>query len=116
MSKWTAAWFATICVAIVGIAAASRAKAADPHPLKIGIIGAGKIGGSLATLWAKAGHEVLLSSRHPDELKDLAKSLGPKARVGTPKEAAQFGEVVLISVPYGALPQVGRDLASELKG
>lgn len=86
------------------------------RPLKIGIIGAGKIGGSLATLWAKAGHEVLLSSRHPDELKDLAKSLGPKARVGTPKEAAQFGEVVLISVPYGALPQVGRDLASELKG
>ena len=49
-------------------------------PLKIGIIGAGKIGGSLATLWAKAGHEVLISSRHPEELQELAKSLGPKAR------------------------------------
>ncbi|MFL5366832.1 MAG: NADPH-dependent F420 reductase [Myxococcales bacterium] len=85
-------------------------------PLKIGIIGAGKIGGSLATLWAKAGHEVLISSRHPEELQELAKSLGPKARAGTPQEAAAFGDVVLISVPYGALPQVGRGLAKELKG
>jgi 8-hydroxy-5-deazaflavin:NADPH oxidoreductase len=89
---------------------------ADRRPLKIGIIGAGKIGGSLATLWAKAGHEVLVSSRHPDELQELARSLGPKARVGTPQEAARFGEVVLVSVPYGALPQIGRDLASDLKG
>ena len=100
---------------LVPVVAAAEAPKKE-SPLKIGIIGAGKIGGSLATLWAKAGHEVFISSRHPDELKDLAKSLGPKARVGTPKEAAQFGEIVLVSVPYGALPQVGRDLASDLKG
>ena len=43
-------------------------------------------------------------------------SLGPNARAGTPKEAADFGEVVLVSVPYAALPQVGRDLADQLKG
>jgi 8-hydroxy-5-deazaflavin:NADPH oxidoreductase len=85
-------------------------------PLKIGIIGTGHIGGTLAMLWVQAGHEVLMSSRHPEELQPLARSLGPKAHVGTPKEAAQFGEVVLVSVPYGALPQVGRDLKAELAG
>jgi hypothetical protein len=84
--------------------------------LKIGIIGAGHIGGTLARLWVAAGHEVLISSRHPDELKALAASLGPRARVGTPREAAQFGEVVVVSVPYRALPQVGRDLKAELAG
>jgi hypothetical protein len=90
---------------------AARVDAADVAPLKIGIIGAGKIGGTLAELWVKAGHEVLVSSRHPAELEPLARSLGPKARAGTPREAAVFGDVVLVSVPYGALPQIGRDLA-----
>jgi predicted dinucleotide-binding enzyme len=85
-------------------------------PLRIGIIGAGHIGGTLAALWVSAGYEVMISSRHPDELQGLARSLGPKAHVGTPREAAVFGEVVLVSVPYGALPQVGRDLKSELAG
>jgi 8-hydroxy-5-deazaflavin:NADPH oxidoreductase len=85
-------------------------------PLKIGIIGTGNIGGALATHWAKAGHELLISSRHPEELGDLAKSLGPKVRVGTPKQAAQFGDVILLSVPYKATPDIGRDLASELQG
>jgi hypothetical protein len=85
-------------------------------PLKIGIIGTGHIGGTLADLWVKAGHEVMISSRHPDQLRSLAASLGPKARVGTPREAALFGNVVVISVPYGALPQVGKDLAHELAG
>src|SRR5271169_4055112 len=88
----------------------------DGAPLKIGIIGAGHIGGTLARLWVAAGHEVLISSRHPEELRPLAQSLGPKARVGTPREAALFGDVVLVSVPYGALPQVGRDLKTELAG
>ena len=85
-------------------------------PLKIGIIGTGNIGGALATHWAKAGHELLISSRHPEELQDLAKSLGPKVRVGTPREAAQFGDVILLSVPYKATPDIGRDLASDIKG
>jgi predicted dinucleotide-binding enzyme len=96
--------------------AAARAGAADAAPLKIGIIGAGKMGGTLAELWTKAGHEVLVSSRHPAELEGLARSLGPRARAGTPRDAAVFGDVVLVSVPYGALPQLGRDLAKELQG
>jgi hypothetical protein len=85
-------------------------------PLKIGIIGTGQIGGTLAKLWVAAGHEVLISSRHPEELRSLAQTLGPKARVGTPREAALFGDVVLESVPYSALPQIGKDLKAELAG
>ena len=84
--------------------------------MKIGIIGAGQIGGTLAKLWSQAGHEVFISSRHPERLQDLARSLGPRAHVGTPREAALFGEAVLISIPYAALPQLGRDLKSELAG
>ena len=95
---------------------AGRAAEAPTRTLKIGIIGAGKIGGSLGELWVKAGHEVMLSSRHPEQLQTLAQRLGPRAYVGTPREAAAFGEVILVSVPYGALPQVARDYAQELKG
>src|SRR5580765_4272898 len=84
--------------------------------MKIGIIGSGNIGGTLGVLWAKAGYEVFFSSRHPDELGDLVKRAGPSAQAGMPREAAAFGEVVLISVPYGAVPQVGRDFATELAG
>jgi predicted dinucleotide-binding enzyme len=57
-----------------------------------------------------------MSSRHPEELEPLAKELGPRARVGTPREAAEFGSVVLVSVPYGAMPQLGLDLAAQLAG
>ncbi|HEY5763480.1 MAG TPA: NAD(P)-binding domain-containing protein [Rhodocyclaceae bacterium] len=97
-----------------GVLLSSFAIAAEA-PLRIGIIGTGKIGGALAEHWAKAGHELVISSRHPEQLKDLAASLGPKVRAGTPAEAAAFGEVILISVPYGALPQVGRDYATAMR-
>ncbi|MFI4866837.1 MAG: NADPH-dependent F420 reductase [Steroidobacterales bacterium] len=115
---WRAALLAlsAIISAASAASAGAVASAATAQPTRIGIIGAGKIGGTLASLWVKAGHEVLISSRHPDELKPLAQSLGPSAHVGTPREAAMFSDVILISVPYGALPQVGRDLAKELAG
>ncbi len=102
--------------ALTAFAASVGAAPQPDAPLRIGIIGAGHIGGTLAALWVQAGHEVLISSRHPQELEALAQSLGAKAHVGTPREAALFGPVVLISVPYGALPQVGRDLRTELAG
>ena len=92
------------------------AAAAPQQPVRIGIIGAGHIGGALAKLWVQSGHEVLISSRHPEQLKALAAALGPKAHVGTPRDAALFGPVVLISVPYKALPQIGQDLRGELAG
>jgi predicted dinucleotide-binding enzyme len=84
--------------------------------LKIGIIGTGRIGGGLARHWAKAGHELMLSSRHPEQLQALATELGPKVRVGTPQQAAAFGNVILVSVPYSAMPQIGKDYAKELAG
>lgn len=107
---------AMILAAATGVSAYPVAGATNEGPLKIGVIGTGNIGGNLATLWAKAGHELVISSRHPEELQELARSLGPKVRVGTPREAAAFGDVVLISVPYMALPQVGRDYKAELAG
>jgi 8-hydroxy-5-deazaflavin:NADPH oxidoreductase len=97
-------------------AAFSAPLSAADAPMKIGIVGTGNIGGALATHWAKAGHELVISSRHPEELQELAKSLGPKVRVGTPAEAAKFADVVVLSVPYKATPDVGRDLASIWKG
>jgi len=90
--------------------------AAAQEPLKIGIIGTGNIGGALARHWVNAGHEVFVSSRHPEELEPLVKELGPRAHVGTPREAAAFGSVVLVSVPYAAMPQIGTDFAKELAG
>jgi len=79
------AFLATICIAIVAIAAGARDnKPADAHPLKIGIIGAGRIGGTLATLWVKAGHEVLVSSRHPDEFQ-----IGGVPARGSPRACLQ---------------------------
>jgi predicted dinucleotide-binding enzyme len=84
--------------------------------IKIGIIGSGNIGSTVGSLWIKAGHPVLFSSRHPDELKTLVDSLGPLARAGTVREALTFGDAVFIGVPYGAYPQLGKDFAAEFTG
>jgi 8-hydroxy-5-deazaflavin:NADPH oxidoreductase len=84
--------------------------------LKIGIVGSGRIGGTLGEIWLKAGHEVMFSSLDLEHDKALAARLGGKARAGTPREAAAFGELVLIAVPYAALPQLGRDLVESIKG
>ncbi|MEY4966340.1 MAG: hypothetical protein RL274_1923 [Pseudomonadota bacterium] len=83
---------------------------------RIGVIGAGRIGGQLARFWAHAGYPVMVSSLSLDEMKKLAVDIGHGARAGTAREAAAFGQVIVMSVPFGALPQVGRDYAAELKG
>ena len=82
----------------------------------IGTIGAGHIGSTIGGLWVKNGHKVLFSSRHPEELKDLVAGLGPLAQAGTIEQAIAFGDVVLLTVPYGVVPQIGRDYAAQLKG
>ena len=74
--------------------------------MKIGIIGSGRIGATVGTFWAKAGHSVLFSSRHPEQLTELAKEAGPHTRTGSIQEAAEFGEVVLLSVPWGAVEEI----------
>lgn len=72
--------------------------------MNIGVIGSGNMGSSLGKIWANNGHKVLFSySRDPRKLQALADSIGPNAQAGTPAEAAQFGEVVLLSVPWSAL-------------
>ena len=74
--------------------------------MKIGVIGAGRIGGNCARQAIKGGHEVMLSfSRDPATLEALAGELGPSASVGTPAEAVAFGEVVILSVPWGVIPE-----------
>ena len=101
---------------LLALPACAESTPKTAHPLKIGIIGTGDIGGALARHWAAAGHQLLISSRHPEQLQALAKELGPNVKAGTPREAAAFGEVIMLAVPYGATPQVGRDYATELKG
>jgi 8-hydroxy-5-deazaflavin:NADPH oxidoreductase len=83
---------------------------------RIGVIGAGSLGGTVGRMWVRAGHEVLFSSRHPEELIAMTRPLGPRASTGTVRQAAEFGPVVLIAVPYDALPQIGRDLRDALHG
>lgn len=95
---------------------APSAVQAQSEPLRIGIIGTGNIGGALARHWAAAGHALVISSRNPQELEALADELGPDVRAATPREAAAFGEVVLVSVPYAATPQIGEDYERELAG
>jgi len=84
--------------------------------MNIGIIGSGNIGGALGPLWARAGHDVFYSSRHPSELRALVERSGPRARAGSIEEAARFGAAVLLAVPYGALPELGPRIAPLLAG
>jgi 8-hydroxy-5-deazaflavin:NADPH oxidoreductase len=84
--------------------------------MRIGIIGAGMIGSTVAKLWADAGHDVKLATRHPESLKPLVTKLGPRASAATPLEAATFGEVVMITVPLVALSQLAQDLGRSLAG
>jgi len=92
------------------------ARAATGDKLKIGVVGSGRIGSTLGGLWVKAGHEVMFSSLDIEHDKALAAKLGGGARAGTSREAAAFGEVLLVAVPYSALPSIGKDLAKEIKG
>jgi 8-hydroxy-5-deazaflavin:NADPH oxidoreductase len=73
----------------------------------VGLIGSGHIGGTVARLAVTAGHQVLLSnSRGPDTLKDLAAELGPLARATTGQEAAEGGELVVVTIPVRAVQSV----------
>ena len=110
---------------LAGAAAAAWALAAGPAaalaqnlpgggPMKIGTIGAGREGGALGTLFAKAGHPVMFSSRHPEQLNDLVAAAGPNAKAGTVKQAVDFADVVLLVVPYTAIEQIGKEYGKEL--
>jgi 8-hydroxy-5-deazaflavin:NADPH oxidoreductase len=83
-------------------------------PLKIGFVCAGRMGGALGALFVKSGHEVMFSTRHPEELKDLAAGLGPLARAGTVAQAVAFGDIVVLVVPYSAMPDVAREAGAAI--
>lgn len=74
--------------------------------MKIGIIGGGNMASGLSKFWAKNGHELMFSfSRSEQKLKDLAASVSETAQTGTPEQAVQFADVVLLSVPWIAVPE-----------
>ena len=77
--------------------------------LKIATIGAGREGSALGGLFVKAGHPVMFSSRHPEQLKEMVEGLGPLAKAGTTAEAVAFGDVVLLIVPYTAVAEIGKE-------
>ena len=111
-----AAGAAAASLALGSLPRVARAAGEPAEKMKIGIVGSGRIGGTVGELWVKAGHAVMFSSLDLEHDKALAARLGAGARAGTPKEAGAFGEVLFIAVPYAALPQVGRDLGDALKG
>ncbi len=79
--------------------------------MKIGIIGAGNIGGTVAKLFAKAGHEIAIAnSRGAETLKDTVAGLGETAQAVSIEDAAQFGEIVFISIPFGKYKTLPADV------
>jgi predicted dinucleotide-binding enzyme len=78
--------------------------------MKIGMIGAGHIGSTLAQHFVKAGHEVAISnSRGPDSLRDLEAQLGERAHAATVDDAAGFGDIVVVSIPFKNYREVPAD-------
>src|SRR2546423_13713203 len=102
---------ALILQGVLQTTTASGQTASGPK-MKIGVIGAGHIGGTIGGLWTKAGHPVFFSSRHPEALQDLVARLCRLAQAGTVDQAIAFGDVVFIPVPYSAPPHDGRDYAN----
>jgi predicted dinucleotide-binding enzyme len=92
----------------------TRAQTPAVASLKLGFIGAGREGGSLGTLFAKAGHPVMFSSRHPETLTDLVNSAGPNAKAGTVEDAVAFGDVMFLVVPYTAVEEIGKDYGTAI--
>ena len=105
---------AAVTVALSTMSFAARA--AEAGKVKIGIVGSGRIGGTLGRIWAEAGHAVMFSSLDLEHDKKLAAEVGANASAGTSKQAAAFGDVLLVAVPYSAMPAVGKDLGEILKG
>jgi len=84
--------------------------------MKIGIIGSGNIGGNLGKHWARAGHEVLFSSRHPEELTDLARDAGNNAKAVTVAEAWEANaDAYLLATPFWAVDKTAELYAGEYK-
>jgi 8-hydroxy-5-deazaflavin:NADPH oxidoreductase len=78
--------------------------------MRIGIVGAGSVGSTLGELFVRAGHDVTLShAGRPEDLRDPVARLGGRAHAATPEEAARFGDVVVLAVPFGRYRELPRD-------
>jgi hypothetical protein len=108
--------FMNILVAAAGVLPVTAAfgQGSNLSKMKIATIGAGREGGALGTLFAKLGHPVMFSSRHPEELKALVAGAGPTASAGTTAEAVAFGDVIFLVVPYPGVEQIGKDFGPAL--
>ncbi len=84
--------------------------------MKIGIIGAGNIGGTLGRLWVQAGHHVRFGVRDPERVLPLLDELGSGASAGSARAAAAYGDLVVYAGPYGAWPEVAEDILSSIQG
>tara|TARA_R100000935_G_scaffold50690_1_gene76736 strand:+ start:248 stop:874 length:627 start_codon:yes stop_codon:yes gene_type:complete len=85
--------------------------------MKIGVIGSGNIGGNLGKHWAKAGHEVLFSSRHPDELNDIVRDAGGNSKAVSIEKAFEANaDVYLLAVPFKAIDRLSELYAGEYGG
>jgi len=85
--------------------------------MNIGIIGSGKVGVGWGNLWARHGHAVCFSdSRDPETLDAAAQAAGPNAATCSPEEAAQFGDVVLLALPWALAPSVVMAVRDALEG
>jgi predicted dinucleotide-binding enzyme len=75
--------------------------------MRVGILGSGLMGGKLGTIFARAGHEVVFSyARRPEKLSGLAREAGGNARAGTPREAAQEADALLLAVHWTRMDDV----------
>jgi 8-hydroxy-5-deazaflavin:NADPH oxidoreductase len=84
--------------------------------VRIGILGAGRIGGNAARLWSRAGHDVLISfTRDPDSLPARAAELGDHVGAANPAHAVGVADVVMLAVPWDAIDEALRQ-AGELAG
>lgn len=82
--------------------------------MKIGVIGSGNIGGNLGKHWAKAGHEVLFTSRHPEELNQLVQEAGGNSKAVNLDEAWEANaDVYLLAVPFRAIDKLAELYAGE---
>ena len=79
--------------------------------MKIAVIGVGMVGGPLSEMWARAGHQVFISSRHPEEL--VAPKNGHK---GSVLEAVQFADVILLAIPFGATRKLDDEVKAKMRG
>ncbi|HMQ43939.1 MAG TPA: NAD(P)-binding domain-containing protein, partial [Mariniflexile sp.] len=82
--------------------------------MKIGIIGSGNIGGNLGKHWAKAGHQVLFSSRHPEKLNNLVMEAGENAKAVSVTEAFEANaDVYVLAMPFKAIGKIAEMYARE---